>query len=217
MTKISKRLQAIASFVSLEDKIVDVGCDHGYLSIYLVENKLVSKVIASDINKNALQSAINNIKKKNLDIPTILSDGIKEVDLSNINTLVISGMGTATILHILDDDNKLSKINKLLIQSNNNQEILRRNMNNKGYYLENEIYTFDKGKWYVTSKFIKSNKKNTLEELAYGFLNNKKYNDYLLSYEKNIIDKVPDSSLQIKKEMIDKLEQLKKAIYDKSK
>lgn len=216
MTNISKRLKAIVSFVSSDDKIVDVGCDHGYLSIYLVEKKLVSKVIASDINKNALQSAIDNITKRNLDIPTILSDGIKNVNLDDINTLVISGMGTATILHILDDDSKLSKINKLLIQSNNNQEILRRNMNDKGYYLEDEIYTFDKGKWYVTSKFIKSNKKNIWEELSYGFLNNREYNDYLLSYEKNIINKVPDSSL-IKKDMLDRFEQLKKAIYDKSK
>lgn len=216
MTKISKRLKAIVSFVSSDDKIVDVGCDHGYLSIYLVEKKLVSKVIASDINKNALQSAVDNITKRKLDIPTVLSDGIKNVNLDDINTLVISGMGTATILHILDDDSKLVKINKLLIQSNNNQEILRINMNDKGYYLEDEIYTFDKGKWYVTSKFIKSNKKNTLEELSYGFLNNREYNDYLLAYEKNIINKVPDSSF-IKKDMLDKFEQLKKAIYDKNK
>lgn len=217
MIKISKRLKAIVSFVSSEDRIVDVGCDHGYLSIYLVENRLVSKVIASDINKNALQSAITNITKRNLNIPTILSDGINDINLDEIDTLVISGMGTATILHILEDDSKLSKIKKLLIQSNNNQEILRKSLNDKGYYLEDENYTFDKGKWYVTSKFIKSKKKNTLDELTYGFLNSEDYNEYLVTYEEMIINKVPDTSLIVKKEMLDKLERLKKAIYDKSK
>ena len=90
MTRISNRLKAIVKFVDIKDKVVDVGCDHGLLSIYLYENKLVSKVIASDINKNALSSAINNIKKRNLDIETVLSDGINNVDMKGINTLVIS-------------------------------------------------------------------------------------------------------------------------------
>ena len=116
MNKLSNRLKAIVKFVDQKDSIVDVGCDHGYLSIYLVENKLVKKVIASDINQNALNSAINNIKKSNLDIETVLSDGIKDVNLKGINTLVISGMGTSTILHILSDSNKLKNINKLLLQ-----------------------------------------------------------------------------------------------------
>ena len=146
MTRISNRLKAIVKFVDIKDKIVDVGCDHGLLSIYLYKNKLVSKVIASDINKNALNSAISNIKKRNLDIETVLSDGIKDVNMKGINTLVISGMGTGTILHILDDDNKLVKVSKLIVQSNNDHENLRRSLNDKGYYLEDEEYTFDKGK-----------------------------------------------------------------------
>ena len=70
MNKLSDRLKAIVKFVDKKDNIVDVGCDHGYLSIYLIENKLVNKVIASDINQNALNSAINNIKKSKLNIET---------------------------------------------------------------------------------------------------------------------------------------------------
>ncbi|MDE5889099.1 MAG: class I SAM-dependent methyltransferase, partial [Bacilli bacterium] len=75
MTKISKRLKAIAEFVSKKDSLVDVGCDHGLLSIYLVENECVKRVIASDINQNALNSAIKNIKIRNMNIDTVLSDG----------------------------------------------------------------------------------------------------------------------------------------------
>ena len=54
MNKISKRLLSIADFVSEDDELVDVGCDHGLLSIYLISNKKCKRVIASDINKNAL-------------------------------------------------------------------------------------------------------------------------------------------------------------------
>ena len=212
MNKLSNRLKAIVKFVDKKDSIVDVGCDHGYLSIYLVENKLVKKVIASDINQNALNSAINNIKKSNLNIETVLSDGIKDVNLKGINTLVISGMGTSTILHILSDNSKLKNINKILLQSNNDHEDLRRNLNKIGYYLEDEIYTFDKGKWYVTCKFVKSLQTNTEEVIKYGLLNNNEYNEYLLRYEENIVKRIPWSSFKAKIKAILKYNKLKRTI-----
>lgn len=212
MNKLSNRLKAIVKFVDKKDSIVDVGCDHGYLSIYLVENKLVKKVIASDINQNALNSAINNIKKSNLDIETVLSDGIKDINLKGINTLVISGMGTSTILHILSDSSKLKNINKLLLQSNNDHEDLRRNLNEIGYYLEDETYTFDKGKWYVTCKFVKSNDKNNEDVIKYGLLNNNEYNEYLLKYEDNIVKRIPWKSFKAKIKAILKYNKLKKTI-----
>lgn len=212
MNKLSNRLKAIVKFVDKKDSIVDVGCDHGYLSIYLSQNKLVKKVIASDINQNALNSAINNIKKSNLDIETVLSDGIKDVNLKGINTLVISGMGTSTILHILSDSNKLKNINKLLLQSNNDHEDLRRNLNKIGYYLEDETYTFDKGKWYVTCKFVKSEHKNSEDVIKYGLLNNVEYNKYLLDYEEKIVKRIPWKSIKAKIKAILKYNKLKRTI-----
>ena len=212
MNKLSDRLKAIVKFVDKKDSIVDVGCDHGYLSIYLTENKLVKKVIASDINQNALNSAINNIKKSKLNIETVLSDGIKDINLKGINTLVISGMGTNTILHILSDSGKLKNINKLLLQSNNDHEILRRSLNLIGYYLEDETYTFDKGKWYVTCKFVKSDEKNSEEVIKYGLLNNNDYNEYILSYEKKIVERIPWKSVKAKINAILKYRKLKRII-----
>ena len=212
MNKLSNRLKAIVKFVDKKDSVVDVGCDHGYLSIYLKEVIKVKKIIASDINQNALNSAINNIKKSNLDIETVLSDGIKDINLKGINTLVISGMGTSTILHILSDKGKLKNINKLLLQSNNDHEDLRRNLNKLGYYLEDETYTFEKGKWYVTCKFIKSEQINNEDVIKYGLLNNLEYNKYLLDYEKNIIKRIPWKSVKAKLKAILKYNKLKKTI-----
>lgn len=213
MTRISKRLKAITSYVAKDDKVVDVGCDHGLLSIYLVENNLVSKVIASDVNENALKNAISNIEKRNLHIKTVLSDGIEKIDLKDINTLIISGMGTSTILHILHDNKKLKKINKLIIQANNDHYILRENLNEKGYYLKEESYTYDKNKWYVTSLFVKSDNKNTIDVLKYGFLNNEDYNDYLLKKNYEILKKIPFSSFKAKFNRFKEIRNIKKAIY----
>lgn len=212
MTRISNRLKAIVKFVDKKDSLVDVGCDHGLLSIYLYENKLVKKVIASDINQNALNSAINNINIRKLNIETVLSDGINNVNLKGINTLVISGMGTNTILHILSDSKKLKNINKLILQSNNDHELLRRELNNKGYYLEDEVYTFEKDKWYVTCKFVKDNRFNDVNVIKYGFLNNCDYVNYLINKEKDIIKRIPWRSFKAKMKELKNLKELKKAI-----
>lgn len=216
MTKISNRLKAIASFLSLEDCLVDVGCDHGLLSIYLVENHLVQRVVASDINPNALSSAIANISSRNMSIETVLSDGIESVNLDGIQTLVISGMGTGTILHILRDEKKLKKIKKIVIQSNNDYELLRKSMNQKGYYLEEESYTFDKKKWYVTCKFVKRNQVNTSQEVKYGFLDNLAYNQFLLEQEYKIFKRIPITSISVKFQSFLRIKKLKKAIANVS-
>lgn len=215
MSKLSLRLKAIVKFVDKKDKIVDVGCDHGLLSIYLKENDLVSKIIASDINQNALNSAINNINKRKLDIDTVLSDGIKDVNMRGINTLVISGMGTSTILHILEDSKKIEHVQKLIIQSNNDHELLREQLNSKGYYLEKEEYTFDKGKWYITCKFVKSNDVNSLSEIKYGYLTNDSFNRYILERERGILKKIPWSNFVSKVRMLKKINGLKKAISER--
>ncbi len=211
MNSLSKRLESIVNFIEVDDSLVDVGCDHGLLSIYLVKNELAKKVIASDINANALSSAIKNIDAQGLEIPTVLSDGLISVDLTGINTLVISGMGTSTIKHILNDENKLKKIDKIVTQSNNDHEMLRQYMNDIGYYLDNELYVFDKGKWYVTSCFIKSDKKNSKSVIKYGLLNNDSYNNYLIEGKKDILDKIPESS-KAREKVIKDLEDLKGAI-----
>ena len=38
MNKLSKRLETVASFIDKKDKsVIDIGCDHGLLSIFLAE------------------------------------------------------------------------------------------------------------------------------------------------------------------------------------
>ena len=65
MNKLSKRQEVVASFIQDNSKIIDIGCDHGLLSIYLANKYKNIKIIASDVNKNALSSAIKNIKTAN--------------------------------------------------------------------------------------------------------------------------------------------------------
>ena len=78
----SQRILNIAKFINKDDKLIDVGCDHGYLGIYLVKNNLVNDVLLTDISKNALQSAIENISKYDLKINTLVTDGLNNIELN---------------------------------------------------------------------------------------------------------------------------------------
>lgn len=190
---LSRRLESIKSFILKNDKVVDVGCDHGYLSIELYENKLCQSVIATDINKFALENAKKNIRNKNLSIRTVLTDGLKNISTKDYDTIIISGMGTSTILHILNNREKLKSVRKIILQSNNNRVQLREELNKLGFYLDDENIVYDNKKYYITMLYVKSNKKNTKEEIKYGIIKREHfdYYNYVITSYKNIISKLP--------------------------
>lgn len=181
---ISKRLLDVAKYIKSEDLIADIGCDHALLDIYLIKEKNLKKIIVSDVNQNALNNAILNIKNNNLEdkITAVLSDGIKNININKINTLVISGMGSINIIKILKDIKKYKSINKIVIQSNNDHYYLRKFMVNNGYYINSESLVKDKGLNYITIEFIRGYKLYFDMQYTYGphIMNNK---DYLWYFE----------------------------------
>ena len=194
MIKLSKRLEAISSLVPINSNIIDIGCDHALLDIYLYQNKISNKIIASDINKNALNNAKENIKKYKLEkhIETRLGNGLDTLNENdNINTIIISGMGSHTIVGILKKDlNKLKEINTIIIQSNNKLEFLRKEITKLNYLIEDEIMVEDNKKIYTIIKFIKGNKKYNKKELYFGpiLLNNQ--NEAFKKYNKEELEKL---------------------------
>ena len=179
--KLSKRLQAVATLVDVNSRVIDVGCDHAYLDIYLTLNN-GNTCLATDINSNALSMAESNIKKYKLSdkIEIKLTDGLKNIEIHNDDNIVISGMGAYTILDILKT-NKLS--DTLIISSNNNVDFLRENVVNLGYYIDSEIFLIDKNKPYIIIKFKKGIVK--YRKIDYKFGPILKYNiEYLIFLEK---------------------------------
>ena len=209
----SKRLLAIASLIDKEDSIVDIGCDHAYLDIYLIKNKLCKKAVASDISENALEQAKTNIKMYKLTkkIDTIVSNGLENIDVKNINTVVISGMGTSTILDILNNC-KVNNINKFIIQSNNNLEELRTAMNKRNYKIEKEIVVYEKGKYYTIIEFVHGKEKlsKTTKLLGLYNPNNLEYYNDLYDKNKKILNKIPKYKIKKRFSTLYILSKLKK-------
>ena len=189
---LSGRLLAVATLVDVGCKVIDVGCDHAYLDIYLTLNNN-NECIATDINENALNRAISNIKKYNLSdkIKTKLTDGLKDIKINSSDNIVISGMGTHTILDILSTNN-LS--DNLIISSNNDIEILRREVIKLGFYIDSEIFIIDKKKQYIIIKFLKGTKKYKNIDYEIGPI--LKYN---AMYKKHLINKYTEILNKIKK------------------
>ena len=198
--KINKRLQHIACYVDDCSNIIDVGCDHALLSIYLEKNKKNLSVIASDINEGPLLQAKKNIEiynAKNVEIK--LGDGISTID-NKTDTVIISGMGATTIINILYQDKvRLKNVKKLIISPNNDFYILRKSIINLGFIIDKEEFVYDKGKFYPIMVFIKGKKKYDEISLKYGInvlLNNdyKLYLKFILKSYEEIVKSVPKES-----------------------
>ena len=212
----SKRLLAIASYIDKEDNIIDVGCDHGYLGIYLKKNNLCSSILLTDLRESALNNAIVNIEKYNLNIDTFKTDGLNNINLDLYNTITISGMGTKTILDITRILKTNKTINKLIIQSNNDLDILRKEISKIGFKLEDEVTIKENDIFYIICKFTKGSKKLTSEEINFGLVkkDKKEYYQYLLNRDKEILSNIPNTNINARKKIENKLLVLEKLLKE---
>lgn len=221
--KLSKRLSVIASLVPENAVIADIGCDHALLDIYLSKKKIIKKSFAIDITKGALNQADKNIKLYNAkNIETRLSDGFEKIDIKdNVDTVIMSGLGDAKIINILKEaEEKLNKVNNIIIQSNVGVSNIRVYLTCNGYYIDNEKLVKENNIIYTIISFKKGYKSYTKKEKEFGpvLLRNKDelFNELIINrINKNnyIINKLPKNKLikkmflkinnhKLKKEMI---------------
>lgn len=160
MIVLSKRLQAVASMVTPGRRPVDVGCDHGYVPVYLVQAHIASKVLAMDINKGPLARARENIEKWGLSgqIETRLSDGLKNYSPKEADSLIIAGMGGLLIRDILRDGKDrgiLDDFHELILSPHSDAHVVRRCLAQWGYEIDREIMLTDAGKYYTVIHAVK--------------------------------------------------------------
>ncbi len=107
--KLSKRLGVIASFVPEGSHVADVGTDHGYIPIHLVQEGIAKSAIAMDVRKGPLLRAQTHIKEAGLEdlVEVRLSDGLLKLEKNQADCVVIAGMGGELIIHILEEGRHL--------------------------------------------------------------------------------------------------------------
>lgn len=216
---LSIRLESLVKHIKYPDKIIDIGCDHALLDIHLVKNNFVKSIVVSDIHENALNAGIENINKNGLEdkIDARLGDGLEVLnEKDNINTILISGMGTSTILKILNHPYR-EKINKMIIQSNNDHYELRKEIIKMGYYIKAEDFLIDNKKHYINIVFEKGNKQYTKEEIKYGpiLIHNRNYLRFELENCERIKNMIPKMKLKYRFALSKEIKLLNKLINKK--
>lgn len=132
---LDKRLSLCAELVSGKH-ICDIGTDHGYLPAELLFSGKCSCATAADINEKPLEAAKLTFEKYNVSdkASLVLSDGLKDVDITGVTDIVIAGMGGELISRILEDGaEKLSPEINLILQPMTKAPVLRKYLCANGY------------------------------------------------------------------------------------
>ena len=142
---LSDRLLACCNFVNQGDRVADIGCDHGYLGIYLLTKGIAGSVIESDVAEGPLQSAMRNAVKfgtKNK-MTFYLSDGAKNIP-RDFDTMVCAGMGADTIMSILSHAPWLKDSKyRLILQCQSKRPELRQWLYEEGFRINRETLAKD--------------------------------------------------------------------------
>lgn len=157
MIKLSERLQAVADLITPGLNVSDVGCDHGYLSIYLMTNGIAKSVIASDVRKGPLSKAAENIKIYGLEdkIELRLSDGLKMIEPGEVDSIVMSGMGGNLMMELLDaSKDVVDKAKEFILQPQSEVRGLRHYLKDNGFLIVSEAMIYEDNKYYPMMKAV---------------------------------------------------------------
>ena len=189
---LSKRLRFIADKVKENSNVLDVACDHGLLAIYLEKEKNCN-VIGTDIKNSAIEGALRNKKKYNANVKFFVADGLSKLT-SDINTVIIAGLGSQTVIEILDTD--LKNVNTLIVSVQKDLEDFRRFIHIKGFKIK-ESLVFDK-RYYNVFYLIKGIEKYSNIEYKYGkdLIDNKENINYFKELQKRYENK-NDEKLEV--------------------
>ena len=155
MIKLSPRLQIVYDMIPRCNTVADVGCDHGYLSIALLENGIAEKVIPMDVNKGPLSKARENIQTAGFKdkAELRLSDGLKKLNPNEADVICICGMGGALIGRIIDAGIAVAKTAScMIIEPQSEYYELRSFLMKQGFVIDDEDLTSEENKIYPIIK-----------------------------------------------------------------
>lgn len=148
---LSARLQAVAAMVTVGNRVCDVGCDHGFVPVYLVEQGISPAVLAMDVRSGPLNAAREHIAERGLEknIETRLSDGLHNYNIGEADTLICAGMGGRLMMKILSDhEDKTESFRELILQPQSELEQFRAWLRGQGYRITDENMIEEDGKFY---------------------------------------------------------------------
>lgn len=198
MIQLSKRLQAVADYVTKGTTVADIGTDHGYIPIYLTVNNICKKAYAMDVRKGPLEHAKANIERMGLSdrIEVRLSDGLSKLQCGEADTVVISGMGGHLTTEILEaGKDALESVEELVLCPHADVDVVRHYLHDNNYMIEKETMLIDEGKFY---NIIKAHRGSEVYDREVYYQYGKKLLEQQDSVLKEFLDIERDKYLRVR-------------------
>lgn len=155
MVKLSERLNAVADLISPGLIVCDIGCDHAYLPIYLMQHKIAKAVIATDVNEGPLYKAAENIRMFDLSdvIDLRLCYGLKLIDESEAQCIVMAGMGGNLMIDIINESKDVFfAASEVILQPQSDISRVRHYLEDNGFLIISESMVYEDYKYYQMMK-----------------------------------------------------------------
>ena len=221
---ISKRLELVASFVPQGAVILDVGSDHAYLPIELVERGQIETAIAGEVVEGPYQSAVKNVEAHGLKekIQVRLANGLAAFEEEDqVTVITIAGMGGRLIATILEEGlEKLSNIQRLILQPNNREDDLRIWLQDNGFQIVAESILEEAGKFYEILVVEAGQMKLAASDARFGpFLSKEVSPVFVQKWQKEAtklefaLSQIPEKNLEERQALAYKIQAIKEVLY----
>lgn len=227
--KLTDRLLKIASLVTKGKKVADIGTDHGYIPVYLLNKGDIDYAILADVNKGPLENAKKEVRHNGLmdKVDLRLGSGIEVLEKNEVDEIIIAGMGGILISELLEAKKEVAhSLDKLILQPMQAQNELRKYLLNNGYEILDEVLVKEDFRLYeiIIAKYTSKNTQVEDEifyEVGKKLIENKdpllnEFIDKKIFMYNSIIKKIEDKAgesinkkIKESKIVIEKLEKLK--------
>ena len=221
---ISKRLELVASFVTQGAILLDVGSDHAYLPIELVERGQIEGAIAGEVVDGPYQSALKNVEAHGLKekIQVRLANGLAVFEEEDqVSVITIAGMGGRLIATILEEGlDKLSDVERLTLQPNNREDDLRLWLQEHGFQIVAESILEEAGKFYEILVVEAGQMKLSASDVRFGpFLSKEVSPVFIKKWQKEAVklefalSQIPEKNLEERQVLVDKIQAIKEVLH----
>ena len=221
---ISKRLELVASFVPQGAILLDVGSDHAYLPIELVERGQIEGAIAGEVVEGPYQSAVKNVEAHGLKekIQVRLANGLAAFEEEDqVSVITIAGMGGRLIATILEEGlDKLASVERLILQPNNREDDLRIWLQEHGFQIVAESILEEAGKFYEILVVEAGQMKLSTSDVRFGpFLSKEVSPVFVQKWQKEAaklefaLDQIPEKNLEERQVLAHKIQAIKEVLH----
>lgn len=215
---LNTRMKTVADMVIPGGVVADIGCDHAFVSIYLVENQIARKVIASDVKTGPFSIALNNVKERALEnhIDIRLGNGLETLQPKEADTIIVAGMGGILMNQILNQQKQIAlSVKQLVLQPQSDIELVRKNLRDMKAKVVREDMVVDMGKYYtiIDARFLDLERKSSAEIIQSDIAVNQevydRYGRYLLERKHPVLFSYLEKEYTENQKTIDHLQQQK--------